>query len=440
MVVRRRSCLNFRIVRVDAGLSILPGGGSGIAFRQTAREDPVEGRNNAREESAMKRRALGLLALAAGAVRATAPARAADVLTIGAIGPLTGAGSAWGTAVAAGPQLAAAEINGQGGLKVGDKSYEVKVLAYDEQYTAAGAVAAYTRLVTQDGVKYIMGPLSSAGAVAIKDMVEENRTIIFIGGTTRKAIDANTKFLFRPYSTVVEYGGPVVRWLRDRQPEGRRRVVLLDPNDETGWAGQAAEQAAYAGNGFQVVASELYERSLKDFQPVLTKLLAQKPDVVELGTSVGSTAGLIVRQARERGFTGRFVKIGGPAPRDIVAGAGKEAAEGVLNYMIADEKNPGYARLAATFKKERGFEPAQNFILFYDATRVLFAAMQQAGTVTDSDKVRQAIAQVMPFRATMGGTITLSGKATYGAETQFVTVSYVGEIHNGEPVALGAVE
>jgi branched-chain amino acid transport system substrate-binding protein len=188
------------------------------------------------------------------------------------------------------------------------------------------------------------------------------------------------------------------------------------------------------------VGRELYERTLKDFQPVLTKLLAQKPDVIELGTSVGATAGLIVRQAREMGFTGRFVKIGGPAPRDIVAGAGKEAAEGLINYMIADENNAAYARIAAEFKKARGFEPAQNFILFYDATRVLFAAMQKAGTVADTDKVRQAIGQVMPFPETMGGNITLGGKETYGADTQFVTISYVGEIRNGEPVALGAVK
>jgi branched-chain amino acid transport system substrate-binding protein len=388
----------------------------------------------------MKRRTFGLfglLALAAGAALPAPPARAADVLTIGAISALTGAGSSWGLAVAAGPQLAAAEINAKGGLKVGDKTYEVKVLAYDEQYTAAGTVAAYTRLVMQDGVKYILGPLSSAGTVAIKDMVEENKTIIFTGGYTRKAIDANTRFLFRAYSTPVEYGPAMIRWLRDHQPEGQRRVVLLNPNDETGWDGQDVQQAAYNGNGFQVQGHELYERTLKDFQPVLTKLLAQKPDVIELGTSSPATAGLIVRQAREMGFKGRFMKNGGPGPRDIVAAAGKEAAEGVLNYLIADPNNAAYARLSAEFKKDKGFEPNELFISFYDATRVLFAAMQKAGTVTDSDKVRQAIAQVMPFPAAMGGEITLGGKQTYGADTQFYTTPYVGEIRNGEPVVLG---
>jgi len=167
----------------------------------------------------MKRRAFTLLALSAGTALATHAAHAADVLTIGAIGPLTGAGSAWGLGLVGGVELATEEINAQGGLKVGDKSYQVKVLAYDSQYTAAGVVSAYTRLVTQDGVKFIIGPISSVGTVAIKDMVEQNKTIIFTGGTSRKVIDANTKFLFRPFSTPTEYGGALVRWLGES--EGR---------------------------------------------------------------------------------------------------------------------------------------------------------------------------------------------------------------------------
>jgi len=396
--------------------------------------------NKKRKETDMKRRTFGQLALAAGATLAAPAVHAADVLTIGAIGPLTGPGASWGLGLAGGVEIAAEEVNARGGLKVGDKTYEVKVLAYDEQYTAAGAIAAYTRLVTQDGVKYIIGPDTSVGMVAIKDMVEQNKTIVFSGGYTRRAIDANTKFFFRAASTSVEYGPAMVRWLRDHQPEGQRRVVLLNPNDETGWDGQDVEQAAYSSNGFEVVGRELYERTLKDFQPVLTKLLALKPDVIEVGTSAPATSGLIVRQAREMGFKGRFMKNGGPAPRDIVAAAGKAAAEGMINYMIGDPTNPAYVRLSARFKQEKGFEPNEVFISFYDATRVLFAAMQKAGTVTDSDKVRQAIAQVMPFPAVMGGTITLGGKQTYGADTQFVTVPYVGEIRNGEPVVLGVAK
>ena len=384
----------------------------------------------------MKRRTFGQLALATGAALVAAPARAADVLTIGALAPLTGAGASWGMAVQGGAEIAAAAANANGGLKVGDKTYQVKVVAYDEQYTAAGCIAAYTRMV-QEGIKYIQGPVSSAGALAIKDMVEENKTLMFSGCYTRKAIDAKTRFFYKNASTPVEYGPAMIRWLAAHQPADKRRAVLLNPNDETGWDGQAVQQAAYNGNGFKEVGHELYERSLKDFQPVLTKLLADNPDVIELGTSSPATAGLIVRQAREMGFKGRFMKNGGPGPLDIVAAAGKEAAEGVINYLMADATNPGYMRVAAEFKKAKGFEPNESFIAYYESTRAVFAAMQKAGTVTDSDKVQQAMAQVMPFHTTMDGEIVLGGKEDYGCNNQFITVAYVGEIKDGNPVVVG---
>lgn len=365
------------------------------------------------------------------------PAIAADTIAIGTISPLTGAGSSWGMAVAAGPQLAADEVNAKGGLKIGDKTYLIKVIAYDEQYKAADAVAAYNRLVNQDGVKFIVGPLSSAGAMAVKEMVEDNKTIAIIGAYTRKAIDSKTKFMFRAYSTPVEYVTPMIEWLRQNQPQDKRNVVLLNPNDETGWDAVQLQETNYKAKGFTVVGKELYERTLKDFQPLLTKALATKPDIIELGTSPPATAGLIVRQARELGYQGRFIKIGGPGPRDIVTGAGAANAEGVLNFLLADRSSENYKRLAEEYRKRNGHEVNEIMFPFYDAARILFAAMQKAGTVADADKVRQAIPQVMPFKSVFGADLTLSGKQNYGADTQIVTTSYVGEIRKGEPVVLG---
>src|ERR1019366_4606335 len=195
----------------------------------------------------MTRRTFTLLALAGGPALAAPAVRAADeVLTIGDIAPLTGAGASWGAASAGGGEVAAEEVNEAGGLKVGGKTYQVKVVAYDEQYTAAGTIASYTRLV-QDGIKYILGPTSSVGALAIKDMVEQNKTIMFSACYTRKAVDANTKFFFKNASTPVEYGPAMIRWLAAHHPAEKRRAILLNPNDETGGGGHEGQEAAHNG-------------------------------------------------------------------------------------------------------------------------------------------------------------------------------------------------
>ena len=66
----------------------------------------------------------------------------AQTVKIGVIAALTGGGAPWGIAAAEGTKIAAAEINAKGGLDVGGKKHKVEVIAYDDQYKAADAVAA----------------------------------------------------------------------------------------------------------------------------------------------------------------------------------------------------------------------------------------------------------------------------------------------------------
>lgn len=384
----------------------------------------------------LNRRDIVLGTIGLGALSFTSSVQAQELLKIGVVSPLTGAGAAWGQSLQGGVELAAQEANTKGGLKVGDKSYQIKIISYDERYTAADAVTAYNRLVNQDGVKFIIGPLSSAGTMAVKELTEDSRALTIVGAYTRKALDANTRFMFRAYATPVEYVRPMVEWLRQNQPESARRVAILNPNDETGWDATELQETSYKANGFQVVGKELYERSLQDFQPLLTRVLAQKPDTIELGTSAPATAGLIVRQARELGFKGRFIKIGGPGPREIAAAAGP-AAEGMINFLFADPASDAYKKLASDYRAAKGHEMNELAVPFFDVTRILLAAIQKAGTTTDPDKVRQAMPQVFPIKSLLGETLTLAGKETYGSNTQIMTPSYVGEIKNGLSVVIG---
>jgi branched-chain amino acid transport system substrate-binding protein len=69
----------------------------------------------------------------------------AETLGLGIIAPLTGPGAPWGMAAQKAGEILAAEVNAEGGLDVGGTKYEVEVFAYDDQYKAAEAVAAYDR-------------------------------------------------------------------------------------------------------------------------------------------------------------------------------------------------------------------------------------------------------------------------------------------------------
>jgi branched-chain amino acid transport system substrate-binding protein len=358
----------------------------------------------------------------------------AETLKIGVIAALTGGGAPWGMAAAEGPRILAERVNAAGGLDVGGKKVRVEVIAYDDQYKAAEAVAAYNRLVNQDGVKYVI-ILSSAATMALKQNVEDDKVIGMSSAYTSKALDKDSRFMFRMYSAPEDYLPSMIGWMKDNLKG--RRVVVVNPNDETGWDQVRLSEAIFKEKGFEVLGHELFERAQKDFQPMLTRIIAMKPDMIELGGTSPATAGLIIRQARELGYNKLFTKTGGAGPKEIVAGAGAKAAEGTINMLYADPANKGYQDLAAEYKKRNGHDANEIIVSFYDGANAILHAVQKAGTLDDTEKVAESFKAAMPFKSVQGEDLEMGGMKHYGIDHQVMTVNYIGEIRNGEPVVLG---
>ena len=361
-----------------------------------------------------------------------------DVLKIGVVSALSGPGSEWGLAQDGSAKIAAMEVNAKGGLKVGNKTYKIEVISYDDQYKAALAVSAATRLIEQDKVKIIIGPMGSASTLAAKPLFEKNKVLAIIGAYSEKALDAETRYSFRGFPTTIEYGPQMVAWLKQNKP-ALKTVAQLEANDETGWASQRLLRGYYENAGYKYVASELFERNTKDFQPVLTKILATNPDIFEIGSIPSATAGLVVRQARELGFKGQFVKIGGPGVEQFVAAAGKEFAEGVIGYTAADVTQKYYKDLEEKYAKVLKPPMGEFVVYFYDQVNMVLKAMQTAGTVDDTDKIAAALEKMTPYNGVLGS-IRWGGQARYGSNHQILTPVYIGTIKNGGQVIVGRVE
>jgi branched-chain amino acid transport system substrate-binding protein len=350
---------------------------------------------------------------------------------------LTGGGAPWGIACDQAARIAAADINAKGGLEVGGKKYQIEVISYDDQFKTADAVGAYNRLVNQDGVKYMVVQTSN-GATALKGSIESDKVIVLSSGYGAKVVDDTNHYLYRWYSAPRDYMPQLADWMK-ANVKGKT-VAVLNPNIEGAFEQRGLANDLYKKRGFDVVADDVYEMSEKDFSPLLTKVIARHPDIIDLGSTAPATAGLIVRQARELGFKGQLFKSAGPGPSDIVTGAGKEASEGLINFVYADQGNAEYQRLSAQFRKNVNQNPNDMFLPAYDGIMVLFRAMQKAGTVTDTTKVRDAIALVLPSKGALGEEISLGGKSTYGSDQEFITTNYMAQIRDGVPVVIGKIK
>ena len=377
------------------------------------------------------------LALGVAMVGGLMAAASADTVKIGVIAPLTGGGAPWGKASEAGVRIAANEVNAKGGLDVGGKKMQVEVIAYDDQYKAADAVAAYNRLLTKDGVKYMFIVLTPE-TIALQDSVAADKVLAFSAAGVAKAVPPDSKNLFRVLFIYRDYVPAVIGWVKEHLPG--RKVALLSPNDELGWGFRDFVVPFYEKNGYEIVDNQLYERSQKDFAPLFTKIMSSNPDFIDIGSAAPATAGLLVRQARDLGFKGTFLKESGAATREIIATAGNEGAEGTISLHFTDPHSDGYKRLAAEYEKMVGGQPDDLICYQYDAARALMRAIELGGDANDTAKTSAAfLTKTFPITSALGDPVSLGDGKGHGDPNQMMTTGYISVIKNGDPVIIGKV-
>jgi len=173
---------------------------------------------------------LSALLLAPGLVPGVSQAQ--ETLKVGALVTLSGAGAAWGQAMLYAAELAADDVNAKGGLEVGGKRYKVQIIPYDDKYQSNDAVTAANRLISDDKVKYIIGPTGSAPALAVAPLTEREKVITMTLGFTAKALSPEKPFSFRPNLTTEETSYPAIAWMVKEYK--LKKVGALFPNDESG--------------------------------------------------------------------------------------------------------------------------------------------------------------------------------------------------------------
>jgi branched-chain amino acid transport system substrate-binding protein len=123
------------------------------------------------------RRTLLALALATG-LTAPSLAHAEDTIKLGVLATFEGAFTVLGEDGMRGAMLAIEEANGMAGGK------KIEVVKGSSDASPDSAVRAVRKLVEQDGVKVVVGPLSGDEGIAVKDYAKTQPDVTFINGTS----------------------------------------------------------------------------------------------------------------------------------------------------------------------------------------------------------------------------------------------------------------
>ena len=384
-------------------------------------------------------RSIATLALAATLAGGAAVQAEDKTLAIGLLGPLSGGAASYGVELLRGAELRVEEINKGGGLKVGTDAYRIKLVSYDHKAQAADTATATNKLIFQDKVKYIIGNAVGATCNAAQTITEPNKVMFSFVCWGTNNLAPEKPYSFRSMLSQWELAEPFYRWVKENHPK-IKRVAAISPNDTSGKDTNTAVVKALKALGFEVAADEYYERGTKDFYPVLTKILAQKPDMLDVAAAPPGEAGLILKQAMELGFKGAKGWTAGINPFTIISVAGPEAAEGVWSpaniNVKGDHVSAAVRKFGETYEKRYGEVPGAIAVANYAAFDVFTQAMQKAGSV-DTDKVLAVLTKEQ-FQ-TVWGPLALGGKETYGIDRQFLYPLVISEVRGGKVVDIAQV-
>ena len=113
-------------------------------------------------------------------------------IAIGAVHPITGRLGLDNPPLGQGFELAVTEINNS---QLSD--VKIKLIVEDGQSTVEGAVAAFNKLIHQDGVSAILGPATSMQAQAVFPIAQQNRVVAISPTSAARGLSATGDFIFR---------------------------------------------------------------------------------------------------------------------------------------------------------------------------------------------------------------------------------------------------
>jgi branched-chain amino acid transport system substrate-binding protein len=343
--------------------------------------------------------AAGFLLLATSAAFAQADG---DTIVLGAAVSITGKYSVNGKNTKDGYDLGVKRINDMGGVKVGGKTYKLKVLYYDDESTPARGAQLAERLIAQDGVKFVLGAYSSGLTKAIAPITEKYKVPHVEGnGAARELFTQGYRYLFAVLSTSDYYLRDAVNLAAEVAREKGRdpktlKIAMAFENDPFSLDVRDGIIEDAKRYGMHVAIDDKLPPEINDMAPTLTKVRAVKPDMLLVsGHEKGAT--LVVRQAAEMKIDVPIVATTHCDSAKIAESMGK-LAEGVLCASQWDRKlsykdkwfgsADDYAKL---FEKEFKY-PAPYQAAESTATVLVFAdAFARAGSL-DPEKVRDAIA------------------------------------------------
>jgi branched-chain amino acid transport system substrate-binding protein len=325
----------------------------------------------------------------------SARAPAAEPIKIGIIGE---ASSVAGASITKAAELAADDINAHGGVN----GRQIQVVIYDDHSSAADAVRAFQRAVTEDKVSAVVASYISEVALAIEPWSARMRMPFITPGAASTEISKHVhddyehnKYTFHGWLTSAFIAQSICDFEHDTMVKDFHMKSTVVMSEDAAWTKPLDERflECLPKAGLKVLDHVRFNPDTTDFTPIFNKIesAGEHPDLITTGIShVGVQPTVQWHDQRVP------IPMAGQSSQATTSTFWKDtngAAEGVITATAAA---PGVAITPTTipftdaYIKRFGASPSYDGYSTYDDIHVFADAIKSAGS-TDPDKMVAAL-------------------------------------------------
>src|SRR5437867_5830294 len=359
-----------------------------------------------------------------------APAQAPAV-KIGLLLPYTGVLSLQGIDTTNGFELYLDKIDRRAGGRA------IQVLKEDDEAKPDVGLTKIKKLVERNRVDFLVGPVSSVVALAIRNYVHEQQTPLVVPVAFTRVLTAPEQAspsIFRLAETSDQSDYPMGPWMM--KSTKYRTLVVMATDFVAGRHAAEAFVAGYQAAGGEVVKQIYAPLNTPDFAPYLAQAGAAKADAV-WAWFAGADAVRFVKQYKEYGIgeklplTGHNVLVD-----DTLMPTIGEAGLGIVtigSYSAAIDNHENKAFVAEYDTRHKSWPSRYSDNGYLTGELIATALDDLKGDLSNRDKVREALKNALPRIKTP------RGKLEFDQYRQIITPIFITRVEKQGELYVNAV-
>ncbi len=275
----------------------------------------------------------------------------------------------------------------------------LKFITVDDQGTVEGAIEAYNKLIKDDGVSVILGPVTSSATKQTFPIAKEHQIVAISPTSAARSLSAISDFTFRVALTtdvLVPNGVEATHAKLNYQ----NVATLYDETDEFSIDGDKAVQEELIARGVKILSTETFRGGeTTDFTEQLTRIKALNPDAIFVSSLPGEKPE-ILRKGHELGISAPFI-IRTLTDADVEAAG--EAAEGAITFVgwgsavDTPENQEFIEKYTTTYNTAPNNYAARSYATLHILARAIANAKSH-----DAADIRDALANISDFDTILG--------------------------------------